>query len=325
MNKVLKVGIVGLGGMGTVHFNNYNEIENVKVVATVGVCENDHQKAKSWGLPIYDTITEMVKTHDVDIVDICTPTFTHYPLTMESLKLGKHTILEKPIALKLEDAEEMYAQAEESGVQLYVAQVLQFSREVEELRRFVETEKYGKALDAVFIRLTEAPKWSQGGWLFDKEKSGLVPYDLHIHDLDVVVSLFGTPEYLTQISGGRKTVSYQEYYRMCYGYKTGLNVCAEAGWLNAGIPFTATWRVYFENGMLMWDGKSLMAYDNLGNQEEIDVSDHILIPTGINIPPTGWFYRELRHFITCIEQNVPSALVPKEQVLSVLKLINCIS
>ncbi len=113
---------------------------------------------------------------------------------MESLSLGKTTIVEKPCALTRADAGAMFALAEEKGVNLYVAQVLQFTREVEVLRKLVREGTYGRPLDAVFQRLSARPEWAQGGWLFDKSKSGLVPFDLHIHDLDVIVSLFGVPD-----------------------------------------------------------------------------------------------------------------------------------
>ena len=78
-------------------------------------------------------------------------------------------------------------------MQLYVAQVLQFTREVETLHQVMEDERYGKPLDACFERLSARPGWVQGSWLFQKEKSGLLPFDLHIHDLDMMVSIFGEP------------------------------------------------------------------------------------------------------------------------------------
>src|SRR5699024_4957384 len=113
---------------------------------------------------------------------------------MESLDCGKDTICEKPIALSLKDAKEMLDKAEQKDCMLYIAQVLQFTKEVEILRRTVESGVYGKPLDACFERLSACPRWAQDGWLFDVNKSGLLPYDLHIHDLDVIVSIFGKPE-----------------------------------------------------------------------------------------------------------------------------------
>lgn len=88
-------------------------------------------------MPCYESITDLVEAGGVDVVDICTPTFLHRDNVMESLSLGKTTIVEKPCALTRADAEAMFALAGEKGVNLYVAQVLQFTREIEVLRKLV--------------------------------------------------------------------------------------------------------------------------------------------------------------------------------------------
>ena len=47
----------------------------------------------------------------------------------------------------------------------------------------------------------------------------------------------------------------------------------------------------------------------------------VKIPTGINVPPTGWYYAELGHFLSCIREGKPSPLVPRERILAVLDLL----
>lgn len=84
----------------------------------------------------------------MDLADICAPTFLHKPLALEAIRHGLHVITEKPIALCLTDAQEMYDAADRAGVQLYVAQVLQFTREVETLHQVMADRRYGKPLDA---------------------------------------------------------------------------------------------------------------------------------------------------------------------------------
>lgn len=317
---MMRIGLVGLGGMGTVHYNNYLHMDEARVVAAVGKTEADGKRAAEWGVPLHPTITDMVKKERIDIVDVCTPTFLHREQVLESLSQGMHTITEKPIALTLSHAQEMYDLAEKQGVQLYVAQVLQFSREVEVLRQVVESREYGAALDGQFERLAACPKWSQGGWLLDKEKSGLIPFDLHIHDLDVIISLFGEPKDVRYTSCGGADKAYREQYRFTYSFD-GLHVGAEAAWFNADIPFTARWRVYFENGMLVYDGERVIGYPAEGEPKVYDTEEKVRIPTGINVPPTGWFLNELRHFVACAKENVPSPRVPREQVLSVLRVL----
>lgn len=317
---MIQVGLVGTGGMGTVHYHNYQHIEDCQVKALVGFTEQSQQCARDWGLPLYATIAEMVAHEPIDVVDVCSPTFSHKENVLEALRLGKHAITEKPVALHLADAQQMYAAAREQGRLLFVAQVLQFTPEVAILRELVRSGEYGRPLDAHFERLSACPRWVQNGWLFDKEKSGLLPFDLHIHDLDVIVSLFGKPEKFSYTSVGGAGKSYQEHYRFSYQYPH-LTVSAEAAWFNADFPFTARWRVYFENAVVVNEGGQVIAYLLDQPARVFDTTDELKIPTGINLPPTGMFYRELSHFMQCIEQHTPSPLVSQEQVLTVLGLL----
>ena len=316
----MNVLLVGPGGMGTVHYENYAHLPNVQVTALVGTSPADEQKAAQWKLPLFASVTQACQAMPIDLADICVPTFLHKTLALESIAQGKHTLVEKPIALCAQDAREMYAAAEKQGVQLYVAYVLQFTPEVETLRQVVQDERYGKPCDASFERLSACPSWSQGGWLMQKEKSGLIPYDLHIHDLDVIVSLFGKPQavrFTTCTGHGRKV---PEQYRFSYEYP-GLTVNAEAAWFHACIPFTAHWRVYFDHGMLICDHTGLNGYDENGLVTVFDVEEKFKIPTGINLPPTGMFLKELGHFVDRAREERPSELVPKERVLAVMEVL----
>lgn len=321
---MIKIALVGTGGMGTVHYHNYAQIDDCQVVALVGVAPQSRECAEKWELPLYKDIRSMAQAEQVDVVDVCTPTFLHKQHVLESLSLGYHTITEKPIALHKQDALEMFALADKKGKQLFVAQVLQFTKEIEILHRLVLSGEYGKPLDAYFERLSACPRWAQDGWLFDKEKSGLLPFDLHIHDLDAIVSLFGSPQSFSFTSCGGKDKTYKEHYRFLYNYKD-MNVAAEAAWFNADIPFTARWRVYFENAVVINDGTSVVAYRVDKEPYIFNTEDDIQIPTGINLPPTGMFYRELSHFMNCVRKNIPSERVPRQQVLTVVELLEKIT
>ncbi len=317
---MIRIAIVGTGGMGTVHYHNYAHIPGCQVAALVGITEQSRQSAAEWGLPLYPDIASMARAQSVDVVDVCTPTFMHKEHVTQALSLGLHAITEKPVALRAQDAREMFDLAERQGKLLLVAQVLQFTKEIEILRGLVRGGEYGKPLDAHFERLAAAPRWSQNGWLFDREKSGLLPFDLHIHDLDIIVSLFGRPERVSFTSCGGADKAYKEHYRFLYGYPT-LNVSAEAAWFNADFPFTARWRVYFEQAVLVNEAGSLTAYAFDHPPRVFDTADEIQIPTGINLPPTGMFYRELSHFVDCIRRGEPSERVGREQIMTVIELL----
>lgn len=315
----MNILLAGAGGMGSAHFRNYQQIKEAHVQALVGVSEADRRAAAEWGLPLYETITEAVQKEPVAIADLCVPTYLHEALALEAFRCGLHVITEKPCALSVQSAENMFRAAKDAGRQLYVAQVVQFTRETEVLRRIVREEPYGKPLDGFFERLSLKPAWSQGGWLLDREKSGLVPFDLHIHDLDLIVSLFGKPDHV-QVSPCAANQGIRDHLRVGYAWDNGLTVCGEAAWFNAAIPFAARWRVYFERGMLIYDGNTVTGYGADGAKTVYDTADPVQIASGINLPANGWFYRELSHFLACAEKNEPSPLVPESQVLAVLSV-----
>ena len=320
--KTLKIGIVGGGGMGRVHYANWKEIENAEVAALCDNAPNAPETAKEWGVPLCTSISELAGL--VDVVDICTPTFLHHDMVMESLSMGKDTICEKPIALNYADAKQMLDTAEEKGCHLYIAQVLQFTKEIQALHKLVESEEYGKVLDASFERLSACPRWAVGGWLFDKQKSGLLPFDLHIHDLDVIVSLFGKPESFTANSVRGRDKTYPEHLRINYDYGT-FHVTGEAAWYNADAPWTARWRVYFENAVVINDANGMVAYQFDKPPRVFDTKDAVEISTGINVPPCGWYYNELSHFADCIRAGVPTPYVTRDQLLTVMELLEDIS
>jgi predicted dehydrogenase len=316
---MLTIGLAGFGGIGKVHFSNYKHIPDCKVIAACDPSSQGRKAAEENGVPCYSDFWDMLDKVHPDVVDICTPSFTHHALTMEALKNGKHVICEKPLALKSSDVREMYALAERQGLQLLVGHVVQFYPASKILHEIVKDRRYGKALDAVFLRLSACPRWSRDGWLLDKDKSGLLPFDLHIHDLDLMISLFGKPESYKIVCGGREEAGYEEYYRILYRYPQ-LNVCCEASWYNADIPFTATWRVYFEKAVLICEGGKLTAYSFDERPKEFDLEEKVKISTGINLPSSGVFYEELSFFLDRI-RTAAKDQYRKDNIIALIEIL----
>lgn len=317
---MIKIGIIGIGGMGTVHASNYAVLDNCKVVAICDTSPAAAEAAKRFGAALYTDVNEMLSAAALDVVDVCTPTFLHKEHVMAALTHGLHVICEKPLALHLEDAKEMYALAKEKQLQLFVGQVLQFAPPTKVLRDLVKSGEYGRVLDASFLRLSACPRWVKGGWLFDKEKSGHIPFDLHIHDLDLIISLFGIPDKKSFTCTGRPGLNYQEHYRFSYAFGS-TTISAEAAWYNGDIPFTATWRVYFEEAVVIYDGVTVTAYQFDKEPRTFDIEEKIKIETGINLPPTGMFYEELGTFLKAIEQAPHEAPAREEELLTVISIL----
>lgn len=321
---MVKAAVVGIGGMGGVHISNMQKIDFVKIEALCDLSPAAKQKADELGVPLYNDITTMLDTQNIDVVCICTPTFLHAEQIRTVLEKGAHVISEKPLALSKQEAKELLALAKGKNLMLFVAHVIRFWNEYAILRDIIKDKRYGNVLDAQFLRLSACPKWVKGGWLFDKHKSGLIPFDLHIHDLDYIISLFGKPKSFSFTSTGNKDKDYKEHYRFRYDYDE-LTVSAEAAWFNADIPFTMTFRVYFETAVVEYDGDKLMVYSFDFEPQQLNTKEEISIETGINVPATGAYYNELVHFLTCVDTGVDSDMFKDEEIIAVIDILEQIN
>lgn len=316
---MIRIGIVGTGGMGTVHFTNYQYIEGCRAAAVCG----SREKASAWGLPCYTDISEMAQKEHLDVIDICTPTYLHYAQVKEALNWCS-VICEKPLTLTRREAQELFEEAQRQGHHLYVAQVLRFFPEYRALAQIVQEMRYGRVLDGYFRRLSAKPAWTSGGWMMEKRKSGLVPFDLHIHDLDFLVSLFGIPQKHGYTSARGPEDDMAQQYRFFYEFvqeQAPVPVCAEASWYRGNYPWSAGYRVCFEHAVLEADGGGAVLYRENSGPEALDLTQRRLIPTGINIPPTGVYLEELEHFLSCIREDRESEQIRQEQILGVLEIL----
>ncbi len=121
-----------------------------------------------------------------DVVDVCTATHQHAEVAIAAARAGRHVICEKPIARTVADAEAMIVAAADSGVRLFVAQVLRFFPEYEAARRTVLDGAIGAPAVLRLKRASYRPRHAPGHWFFDEAKSGGMIVDLMIHDFDYV-------------------------------------------------------------------------------------------------------------------------------------------
>ena len=118
----LKFALVGCGRIAKKHTEALNELKEAELVS---VCDLKENKAKEYGekfdIPYYTSYDEMLQNEDVDIVNILTPSGLHAEHTIDIInKYQKNVIVEKPMALKLDDADEMIKVCDENGVRLFV-------------------------------------------------------------------------------------------------------------------------------------------------------------------------------------------------------------
>ncbi|MBQ6922782.1 MAG: Gfo/Idh/MocA family oxidoreductase, partial [Clostridia bacterium] len=233
---MIKVGLIGCGFMGAMHYNCYNNIAGVKVTAVADIRrEKAEELVKGADAVIYGDGKDLIAKADVDIIDICLPTFLHAEYALSAMDKVKYLFVEKPVALTNGQAAAMLKKSEKTGCNVQVGQVIRFWDEYVELKKIIESGKYGKVINANFRRLSPRPTWGWNDWLLDDKLSGGAAQDLHIHDTDYVLSVFGKPKkfYSVKNSAGEKN----SYINTLMQYN-GFTVTVEGTWdLPATRPF----------------------------------------------------------------------------------------
>ena len=294
---MLKIGLIGCGFMGAMHANCYKNIEGAEVVAFADIRrEKAEILAKGTNAVIYGDGKELIENANVDVIDICLPTFLHAEYALLAMEKAGYVFVEKPVALTAEEGEMMLTKSKETGCQLQIGQVIRFWDEYVELRKIIESGKYGRVVNANFRRISPRPDWGWKNWLLDAKLSGGAAQDLHIHDIDYVLSLFGKPNtfYSIKNSVGEKN-SYVNTIMTYDGFVVGV----EGTWdLPVSHPFEATFRVVFEKAVVENAGGKFMLYTADG-ASEIKIEKKELAGEaykGGNVSDLGGYYNEFIYF-----------------------------
>ena len=317
---MLKIGIVGVGGIGSVHLEKWSMIPDIELVAVCDVrLDMALEKTKALHIPVYDSLDVMLHKESLDIIDICTPTYLHKEQAIKSIENGINVLVEKPAGLSSADAEIMFTKAKEYNVKLMVAHVLRFWDEYVFLKDYYKNRTYGDLLNASFWRFSETPRWSYNSWMTDEKLSGLVPFDLHIHDLDFIVSMMGKPDKIFANRGRRKNSVLSDFYSASYIYQDCFINC-EAAWFDNKYPFTFGYRAHFENAVLEYHGEQIKVYLKDGTSKVIEGKE-ISRKTEINLPAVNAYYKEIEYFVNCVKNNCKIDVMDESEILNVIDAI----
>ncbi len=180
-SKKLKVGVVGVGALGRHHARLYKENEHVELIGIFDVnSENSKKVGAEFDIPIFDSAEELAA--QCDALNVAVPATFHHSTTIPLLKMGKHVLVEKPIAASIEEAEDMVNTAKENNVILAVGHVERFNPAMDFLSKYAANTRFIEA-----HRLANYPPARPGLPRRGTEVS--VVLDLMIHDIDLVLSM----------------------------------------------------------------------------------------------------------------------------------------
>ena len=315
---MLRIGIVGWGFMGKMHFRCYKSDTNVEVTA---ICDADAKQLQNSSgasgnisgaeddldlsnIALYSDLSKMLAEEKLDALSIASPTFLHASQTIEALNAGVHVFCEKPMALNSGDCREMAEVAKQSGKTLQIGHCIRFWPEYVQAKEIIDSQKYGKVLAATFLRLSLTPTWSWDNCFLDGKRSGGAMLDLHIHDTDYVQYVFGMPKEV--FSRGVIGPSGEFDHTVTqYFYGNDCVITAEGGWIMApGFGFEMSFKIMLEKVTLVYSSVQEQTF------QIFPIDGETIIP---EIPTGDGYSFEIQHFVDTLSgKAVPSIITPEQ-------------
>lgn len=263
---MVRIGIVGVGFMGMIHYLAAKRVPGAKVTALA--TRDPRKRSGDWtmiqgnfgprggmvdltGVATFESAEQLIANADVDLIDICLPNDQHADAAVSALNAGKHVLVEKAIALRLADADRILEAARQSGKLLMVAHVLPFFPDFQYAFDTIKGGQYGRLQAAHFRRHISPPDWSAA--IKDLQKTGGPIIDLHIHDTHFINLICGVPKQVA--SRGLVREGVVEYVATQYSFEGGLpTVTATCGSLSqSSRPFTHGYEIYLEKATLYYE------------------------------------------------------------------------
>ena len=249
----MKVGIIGTGAMGRTHAESWTAL-GVEIGGVVSRSLNSAETfATQYSSRAYTTLEAMLDA--VDVIDICTPTHLHHPMTLAAARAGKHVICEKPLARTLAEADEMIAVCAKQGVKLMVAHVLRYFPAYADLQARVANGTIGELGEIKLARLSSGPV---AAWFYDQAQAGGMILDLMIHDFDYARWIGGDVSQVHINTMGRSSAEGGiDFASVTLTHDGGIISTVDGSWANPAPYFRTMVELSGTTGSLTYDSHAL--------------------------------------------------------------------
>lgn len=295
-NVCMKIELLGKGNMGSVHADCYTRIPEVEVVRQVGkIAPQDLLK------------------DSIDAVDVCYPSEVHKKYVIEALNNGKHVFCETPLAITLEDADDMIASAKANKKILMVGLLMRSIAEYQEIEKRVKSGELGKIKSVHAYRLSN---YMTAGSPANRPHYGDVVSELMTFDIDFLNLLFGLPTSVTatgkndvstnKLGEAISTVEYSDVDAtveasaikpLDFPFSIGISIVGEKEELNLKTVFTSE------------IPETILIQIKDGVEEKIEVD---------GFDP---YEHELRYFMECVENKKNPSRLSAERAREALQVV----
>ncbi|WP_321517216.1 Gfo/Idh/MocA family oxidoreductase [uncultured Bacteroides sp.] len=192
--KKVRFAVIGMGHIGKRHAEMIRRNEQAELIAVCDILSQKELKYPALSENFYNSLSELLANEkDIDVVNICVPNGLHAELALKALDWGKHVVIEKPMALSKQDAEEILSKSKEVGRDVFCVMQNRYSPPSVWLKEVVESGILGKLysvqLNCFWNR--DERYYKQGNWHGTTEMDGGTLFTQFSHFVDIMYWLFG--------------------------------------------------------------------------------------------------------------------------------------
>lgn len=278
---MINFAIVGCGHIAKKHAEAINNIENARLVAVCDrIKENMEYYNENYGVKTYIDLKQLLDDKEIDVVCICTPSGSHAPIAVQVAKAKKHVVVEKPIALRIEDAEEIIFACQENNVKLSVVHPNRFRPAILALKEVMEKGLLGRISHAnATVRWNRNQAYyDQAEWRGTKENDGGVLMNQAIHNLDLLTWLVGDLEEVFSMSATRfRNIEAEDVSTGIVKFKSGALGVVEAASTIYPKNLEETISIFGERGTVKIGGTTanLIEHWNIESMDEAETNELI--------------------------------------------------
>lgn len=312
----MKVGVIGLGFMGSAHARVYSKLKDCQLIA---ICDSNPDKknlAKTYGCKFFEEPEDFF-AESFDAVSVCTPTSLHKDVVVDALGHGKHVLVEKPFADSIQNGEEMLRKAVSENRLLAVGYIERFNSAVEKLRSVLQGSKIFSTVSTRFGPFPPRTKYS-GVFL-----------DLASHEIDLLNYLTQTePEVLYSHFSSNIDSRFEDYayISLKYGH---MHSHIEASWLpNYKLRLINLYGDdkfyvlnYAQQQLKVFRAPPKAKIEHGSWNDILWLSRHVEeeVPVSVNEP----LVRELQCFVNSVKKNeIIDPLCTPREAIQVLKIMD---
>lgn len=316
-------------GCGRIAYRHIEAIQANPMAELVALCDLNEDRATERnikaGVAVYRDYNQMLLKENIDVVNIMTPSGMHAEHAIDIItKYKKHVVVEKPMALRVKDAEELIRTAQDNGVKLFVVHQNRFNKSIQKVKEGIKKDLFGRLVMGT-VRL----RWSRGQAYYDQDPwrgiwalDGGALTNQAIHHIDLLRWLVGEIESVSAI-GATQLVDVEVEDTACawLKFRNGAMGAIEATTATRPLnkDLEASISILGENGVVIVEGASVNKLTTWTVQD-IDMSEYMEEPPNVY----GYGHNHIINNVVEVLTGEGEPLVQGEDALKSIKLLNAI-